>query len=332
MFLSTRDMLRNFACSLKYWRSLYLLLFSIFISNQILQAQSLLVGEPIELIQSDTIGFMNPKWSPSGEFIAISSSRYEGIWIASSDGDNLQQLTNETAGFGLSWSPNSTSIVSRVSYEEGRKRKLAVKIFSIAGLDDKLITDYVDQLPDLPVWDITGEYILIPVKRELQRIESGEQPQIAKQNSDNYTYLILNNELTRIEPNSNQTTISPFVNETYLNLSISPDRSKLAFEIYGGGLFILDTADLSVREVGLYHRASWSPNSRYLVAMDSKDDGYTFIESDLIVFDSETDRIQNITLKTDIIAMNPAWSPLDGGILFDSPETGIIYYLPIRYE
>lgn len=318
--------------SITYWQTIYVVLFLFFIPQQESKAQNLLVEYPIELIRNDSLGFMSPKWSPNADYIAFSSSRYEGIWVASSDGKDVNRLTAESAGFGLSWSPDSKSILTRVSHYEDKKRKLSVKQFIIEDSQVLNLTETLDQLSDLPVWDVSGEHVLIPIENKIERVRSNSELQIAKQNSDSFVYLISKNDLIKVDTDGNQTILTPFKNETYLNLSVSPDRSKIAFEVYGGGLYTMDAVDLTIQELGSYQRASWAPNSQYLVAMSSKDDGYRFLESDLIVIDTDSGQIQNITLETDIIAMNPDWSPLNNAIIFDSPDTGIIYYLPIRYE
>lgn len=297
-----------------------------------LLAQIVTVSSAIEWIRSDSSGYMNPKWSPDGSFIAYTSSKYQGLWVSEADGNDSRLITAEAAGFGFNWSPNADYILSRVSYVEGKKRTFVVHIFDIQG-GNKPITERMDHMPSLPVWDLTGTHILLETRGEIQQLVSDIQPQIATKVLAPYSYMILENEIVKYDSETRiWEKISPFENEQYINLVPSPDGFKLAFEVYGGDLFILDIRTNETLELGSLHRASWAPDSQHLVAMSTKDDGYVFTESDLYVIDTESGTQQNITLDTDLIAVNPAWSPLNNGILFDSPSTGVIYLIPISYE
>ena len=78
---------------------------------------------------------MNATYSPDGLKIAYTKSGYEGIWVFNLQSRTTKQLTDETAaGFGLKWSADSKSILTRVAKYEDSKRFNAVKVlFSCLG-------------------------------------------------------------------------------------------------------------------------------------------------------------------------------------------------------
>ena len=85
----------------------------------------------------------------------------------------------------------------------------------------------------------------------------------------------------------------------------------------------------NLMDLGKASRAKWSPDSRYVVAMVAEDDGHNYTKSDLYALSIDGEERINLTASTDIIAMNPDWSPQGDKIVFDSPDDGAIYIMSI---
>ncbi|MGN8224469.1 hypothetical protein [Gracilimonas sp. BCB1] len=288
-------------------------------------------GEPQRLISVEGADYMNPVWSPDGTKIAFTSSRQQGLWIADADGSDIEQITNESAGYGFSWSSDSESILTRVSEFQNKRRKLAVKIYHTNGNEPTLLTEFRDQMPSIPKWANYDRQVVLISDNDIESFDSGKE--VSTQQKASVTkpfYVLKSNQIaTGKVPENSTENISPFEDAQYLNLEVSPDGRKLAFEVYGGNLFVMNIDGTNLMDLGKANRAKWSPDSQYLVAMVAEDDGHNYTKSDLYALSIDGEERINLTSSTDIIAMNPDWSPQGNRIAFDSPDDGNIYILNI---
>jgi Tol biopolymer transport system component len=90
----------------------------------------------------------------------------------------------------------------------------------------------------------------------------------------------------------------------------------------------VDGSDLV--DLGKANRPDWSPDSRYVVASVSEDDGYNITKGDLFAFSVDGNEKVNLTEQSGLIAQNPNWSPDGSKIAFDVPTEGAIYVLNIQ--
>ena len=65
--------------------------------------------------------------------------------------------------------------------------------------------------------------------------------------------------------------------------------------------------------------------------MVAEDDGYDITSSDIIAFKFDGTVQVNLTSSFSQRALNPDWSPNGDKIVFDSPDTGALYIIPIEY-
>lgn len=292
-------------------------------------AQPVVVDSPARLIESNT-PFFNAKWSPDGKNIAFTSLFNKGIWVFDISTKKLTQLTyDDGTGFGFSWSPDSKSILARKTIIEGPFNTQAVYLYYLDNRVEPLrLTDFIPSMPKLPFWNGTQvsyfngkEYLTTKIRPVLQK--SLNLPASGFQNN---TKFIISKNGTEIEVDN------PFPTETLLNLTVSANGNSIAFEIYGGNLFTLNTTNGQLKNHGIGNKPSFSPDGEYIVYMHATDDGHEFTYSDLFASSVNDDIKVNLTTHTDLISLNPDWSPDGKSILFDSPETGYIYILPIQYD
>ncbi len=306
------------------------LLLAFFLSKTTL-AQPAPDGEPRVLISMEGTDFTSPVWSPDGLKIAFTSARQQGLWVVDAQGNNIKQITDQSAGYGFSWSMDSQSILTRVSEYQDKRRKLAVKIFHTDGSEPTQITDFRDNMPTLPKWANYDQNVVLISENDIESFDSGKE--VSSQQKSQVTkpfYVLKSNQIAKGKVPKNSTEdISPFENAQYLNLEVSPDGKKLAFEVYGGNLFVMNIDGSNLMDLGDASRAKWSPDSQYLVAMVAEDDGHNYTRSDLYALSIDGEERINLTASTDLIAMNPDWSPQGNTIAFDSPDDGNIYIMNI---
>tara|TARA_Y100001935_G_scaffold255672_1_gene271402 strand:+ start:240967 stop:241926 length:960 start_codon:yes stop_codon:yes gene_type:complete len=293
-------------------------------------AQPASTGSPEKLISNSSKEYQRPAWSPDGSKIAFTAGRNQGIWITNADGTDMKQVTDEIAGFGFSWSMDSQNILARVSETENRRQKMGIKIYGLDGSSTQ-ITELRDDMPALPTWANFDENVVLITNDKIEKFDSGkETPEQFKTKSRQAFYVLKPNSIaTGMVPENTTTDISPFEDAKYLNLEVSPDGQKLAFEVYGGNLYVMNIDGSGLVDLGKANRPSWSPDSKYVCAMVAEDDGHSYKSSDLIAFSADGSQQINLTQTTDLIAMNPAWSPSGDKIAFDSPDDGSIYILNI---
>lgn len=286
-------------------------------------------GVPQKIIEVKDSDYMSPVWSPDGNSIAFTSSRYQGLWIADANGDNIRKVTDEDAGFGYSWSMDSKSILTRVSAYENKRRKLAIKIFHTDNKEATQITEFRNDMPSLPVWANADQQVVLINQGNIEAFDS--QLEVAaqfKQKVAKPFYVLKPDEIAKGRvPENNTQDISPFEDARYLNLQVSPDGQKLAFEVYGGNLYVMNIDGSGLMDLGQANRPSWSPDSKYVVAMIAEDNGENILRSDLYALSTDGSERINLTANTELIAMNPDWSPKGDKIAFNTSEDGAIYIL-----
>ncbi len=297
-------------------------------------AQISVVGDPEVLVNSTDSEFMNPKWAPNGQLIAYTSARNSGLWVLDLSTNQSKQITDETAGFGYSWSSDSKSILSRVSEYENRRRKHAVTVFDVDTGTPERVTEFRNSMTAVPKWTNSDQHIVLITDDNIESFKSGKEITPGAQKAVNQRFYVLKSGsiATGRIPENSTSDISPFEDAQYINLELSPDGSKLAFEVYGGNLYVMNIDGSGLKDLGRANRPRWSPDNEYVVAMIAKDDGYSYSESDVYAFGVNNDARINLTENTNLVATNPDWSPDGNRIVFDSPETGNIYLININKQ
>jgi len=112
-------------------------------------------------------------------------------------------------------------------------------------------------------------------------------------------------------------------------VELSPDGQKLAFEKYGGNMFVFDLQTNKLTDLGQGNHPQWSPDGKKIIYMIAKDDGYRFTQSDIYAINSDGSGKVNLTKTADLIEMNPCWATDGQKIAFDEMTTGKIFILKV---
>lgn len=290
------------------------------------QAQSLRADAPIRLV-ADGQASMHPVWSPDGSQIAFTRDGYTGLWLVDGDGDDVRQLTNAPAvGFGFAWSPDGTALVARAARYDGLRRMNTVTVWALDGTATALTGEQAT-MTSLPQWvgphhvalRVDGALDVYPLDADASAVPS-ESVVIAGSEGG----------LTLAEPATGAVReIGPFAGTQVLNVTPSPDGQHVAFEVYGGTLHVMDRDGSNVVDLGPGARPSWSPDSRWIVAMTTEDDGHDITAADLVAVRSDGSARVMLTQTPDRLEMNPSWSPDGRRIAYDDAADGALYVLPV---
>ncbi len=292
-------------------------------------------GTAAKLIGGDGLYFMNPVWSPDGSQIAFTTSNYQGIWIMNSNGSEAREISDEpAAGFGFEWSADSKAIVSRVARFEGKYRFNAIEVFDLQTGESRFITNFRTTMPDLPHWGAWDEKIYMFDRGKIEVFNSGKMVSVLEKKSAPMIGCFLRDDQIAIgNPAAKDYKIfEPVKGERCLNLTMSPDRSRVAFEIIGGNMFVMNADGSGLVDLGDGHRPQWSPDSQHLVYMITQDDGYQYLSSDLYIIKIDGSEKTKLEFAEDKLEMNPSWSSDGKKIVFDSFNEGVIYLIELIGE
>jgi Tol biopolymer transport system component len=289
-------------------------------------------GEPKVLAAPAENGvFMNPRWSPDGKTIAFTADHYNGLWLMNADGTNVRLLTaDEGAGFGYEWSPAGDLILARPVINENRRRFHQVKVYDTRNGSYEILVDQTRSLNGLPKWTPDGAQVALLLDRQPQFRRSERFP-AQKASADNPVVLALNDKLISVTPlNKSVASLNAFDGRVVFNLTASPDGNKVAFQLQGQGLHVMNADGTHLKQLGRGEYASWLPGSRYAVVAETEDDGHFITGGELYVVDTETGEYTHITGHTGVAAHQPDVSPCGKWVVFDNPLDGKIYIMELK--
>lgn len=317
-----------------YCLLLPLLLLGTLISDA--EAQKPVAGEITKIIDIQNVDMISPKWSPDGTRIAFTSARQVGLWVADADGQNVRQITDDEAvGFGYSWSHDSNYLLARHSVQNGPRRNHAVKLYSADTGEARELTEYRNQMPAVPVFSANQQQVIIPLSDRLETLDSGLQQRMkTTSDGEEVSFPVVLNSRSSIQVaithSGGYETIVPFEGRTFLNATPSPDGERIAFEVMGGNLFIMNTDGSNLVDLGKANRPEWSPDGRHLAAMLAEDDGHRILKSDIVAFTTDGSECHYFTTSSGLIAMNPSWSPDGSKIAFHAENESGIFVLELE--
>jgi len=294
------------------------------------QAALRVTGAPTPLYGDTDEAFMHPMWAPDGTRLAFTGSNYEGLWTLRADGRQATKLTDEpAAGFGFSWSADGSALLTRVARYEGRRRLNAVKVFDTETAEARLVTDFRSLMPALPQWAPDDATVVLYSRGRLETFDTGRPP-VAGKAADTPVTFVKDDRIGTLRLDTGALTeIEPLPGRRVLNLTASPDGEKVAFEIMGGNLYVMDRGGANLTDLGPGHRPQWSPNSQWIVYQRTEDDGHRFTAADLFATRADGGARVQLTDTPDALEMNPAWSPDGTRIAYD--DQGRLFVLPVAY-
>ncbi len=289
---------------------------------------------PVKITGSEEDICMNPTISPNGEFVAFTKAGYTGIWIYRFTDNSIKQITDEiAAGYAMQWSPDSKFILSRPAYYDGPIRYNAIKIYNIETAEAIQLSDYRTKMPSLPQWSEFNEKVFIITNNKPESFPTGlsASDELKKNISQVIVYLTNDDKIGVTNYAENSTRIfEPVPGKKCMNLSVSPDKQRIAFEIYGGNLYSMKIDGTQLTDLGKGYRAKWMADSQHLIYMITEDDGHQFTSSDIYTIKFDGTEKKNITNTTNKIELSPSASLADNKVVFEIFDEGSIYFINLQ--
>lgn len=286
------------------------------------------VNDPVYITGSFEDPALSPHYSPDGSIIAFTKAGYTGLFVYELSSGNITQITDEaSAGFAFRWSSDSKSILTRVARYDDNRKYNSINIYHVDTGESKQLTEETTSMLFLPEWIPGNDRIIIPQTDEVEIFETGKEPILTENKI--VVYSLYDRIVVRDFSNSHKKVLIPFPGSEYLNISLSPDRTKIAFEVYGGNLYVINTDGTGLTDLGTGYNAKWSGDSQQLVYMITEDDGHTFTSSDIYLINNDGSGKMNITSTDELIELNPSISPDGTSVVYESYNDGAIYLMKL---
>lgn len=294
-------------------------------------------GKPVALSFDAGATLGHPVWSPDGERLALTTQGYAGLWVANAKpapaeagGTALQHITaDRAAGFGVSWSPDGTALLARTAeWDATGLRRDAIAVFDAASGERTVLREQARDLRSTPKWIDGGAAVIVDTDEGIETIPSGAVS-VAPLQENIPTAFLRNDAVAVVEAAGGVSEVRPFDDQRLLNVTPSPDGRRVAFEVVGGSLHVMNMDGTGLVDLGPGHRPSWSPDGAFVAFMVTEDDGENITAADLVIARASDGQRMPLTRTLNALEMNPAWSPDGATIAYDDLESGRVFLLPI---
>jgi Tol biopolymer transport system component len=296
-----------------------LLLFALL--GQVLFAQQVNVQSITFLKNSESGGFYYPTFSPSGDYLLMTSENYTGLKQYSFTDKSLKTITTDAgAGYGVQMSADGNTILYKKTDFVNRLRQNSLISYSRTTGKQSLLVSPTRE-------PITAKFSANKpqfVKGKALTARNITKAEVAQVICIEDQKMVLYNGANRIVLTPNGESAS------YIWPAISPNKKNIAYTVASKGTFVCRIDGTNPVSLGKLNAPAWL-NNQWLVGMDDKDDGEKLLSSSLIAISINGKIRQTIATPKDKMAMYPAASA-DGTRIAFNTDKGEIYLLNIQIK
>lgn len=258
-----------------------------------------------QLLLSTPTGLMAPVWSPDGSKIAVTGDNYTGIMVANADGSGLKVVTTSAgAGYKMMWDGNA-AIVGRTNITENWRVMHELRSWNVAdGSSEVLVAK--SRNAQAPSMRAIGR----------KRGAAGIYDQMVAQPA---------------EVAANVPALNKFAGEVIINPALSADGKRIAFQVPGQGMWVMNADGTELKSLGLGSNPSWLPDNETIVYTIVKDNGQVYTSSTMLALNVVNGKSSTLTARTDMIPVTPAVSPDGTKVAFQNAADQSIYVVTLKY-
>lgn len=263
----------------------------------------------------------NAKFSPSGRFIYLTTSGFDGIWEYSLSMGTLRQITDDKRlGFEFSISPDERQLAYRRTSTDATTHERLQEIVLVN------LTDLTSTLLE------SGETVSTPtfVKNRVVYTVEGRTKNLSSQINLNQSSIIgIENTKIALNSSGKKVLLDPLKGGSYVWPSLSPDGKRIVAYEMEAGTFICNLDGKVLSRLGRRDSPAWTRDGKWIVFMRDADDGHDITSSEIWCISTDGKTLCPITQTDAVIELYPDCSPTENTIVCTS-LTGEVFL--ISYE
>ncbi len=252
----------------------------------------------VERIEQLDIKGFNLKLNPEGDKLLYTTSNYKGLWLYTIGEENVIEISSEN---GAGYQPLITD--NYIFYKSKESQSMLQRIEVLSKNKTSINLSSKEQSP-----------------KAFHACEGASKILEAKASSDLYSIVLIYRDGHQIE-------IAPLGKRNYLNVSLSPDETKLLFRVSGLGSYVTQLDGTMVKEFETAEFPVWLNENEILFA-EVNDDGHQYLSSDLYISSIKGNGKFNLTSSIDAIAIYPNVSANERKVVFNTPK-GVVYLISL---
>jgi hypothetical protein len=297
-------------------------------------AQSIRIVEPPQRLPLPASSLA--KLSPDGAWISFTDRSFNGIWIATRDGEDAREVCSHVGtGWGHQWSPDGRYLAVRANMPTGLTKRVGIELIDVASGMEIEVTGFLPSRTRLSLPQWSGDAVLTYTSHnalEARRVEISDSiPTLTPVSPHELKLVRWYDNAVEIHDGSAVQHVRPFQNPRQtLNAVLNPSRTSIAVEFLGRpSLYVVAADGKSQQLIDARGEAPSWLNDNHVVYMVTEDDGHRLVKGSVWIADLAGNKKQ-LTEGFNAIALHPS-AAQDGTIIFTT-ETGIVYRMRIAVE
>ncbi len=280
--------------------------------------QIAVTGKPEPLMRGTQSQLFNPVLSADGSKLLVSESDFSNLRIYDFNSGACMQICSDLrSGFDAQFTPDGSKVVYVAqTFDNSGKALRQLRQYDINAGTNTNMSELSHSVGRPAVANSGTETVINgKVKTNGKKLDK----LVRTEGSNLY-----------ITVNGKENCYSPVPSQAgYCWESLSPDGTKVMFFAAGKGIIICDLNGNILRELGNYESPVWFGNN-HVVAMHATDDGHQYRSSQIVLLDTKSSAMQELT-KPESMTMCPTASFQSSKIVYNTID-GLLYQMSVTLK
>jgi Tol biopolymer transport system component len=257
-----------------------------------------------------------PVLSADGQKLLFTGENQQGLNLYNFSDQKVTEITTaERAGFGAQFGKDGRIYYTTQKRVDGLCYRSAMSYDAVTKSTSTIVAD--QRMLQMPCM-VNGGAVVKSTKGTITT--SGVK--------DKGTYVYTEGSKVIVVKNGVEKSYSPVESYAgYLWASLSPDGQKVMFFAAGKGIVVMDLNGNVLAQLGKYEIPCWLGNN-YIVAQNSKDDGYTYTSSQIVLMKADGSNFMALTAP-ESMTMQPTTDAAGDKIVYANAE-GQLYLMKVN--